>query len=248
MNASKTGSIFAMMFVVGSVYVYADNEIYIDQVGSTSAIEIIQDGSGNVVGGDESQLAAGAPSKFILNGDSMDFNVNMSGSTNKLFGSIYGTSTVDIDLDGSGNNLEFDVDKDNAYGATGGNYLISVTGGNNDLDFDFGSNDTANDTDFDFILDGDFNAADINIDASSLTFNMDVISDNSNLVYTGTGYDGHSFDLEGSGNYWDIDIVQESTLQSDILEIDYEGSGTSHGNATICIHQSDSGTSSTCGQ
>jgi hypothetical protein len=244
MNAKQTGAIpmFAMMFVIGAVY--ADNEIYIDQVGSSTAIEIIQDGSGNKIGGGLTD-----ETKMLLSGDDMDINLNFSGSTNNLIGSVIGSNSVlDVDVTGSGNDLFFDVDKDNAYGATGGNYLVSITGGNNAVDFDFGSLDTANDTDFDFILDGDFNTGDINIDASSLTFNMDVISDNSNLDYSATGYDGHQFILTGTGNYWDIDVIQESTLQSDSLELNYDGSGTSTTDATICIVQSDGGFVNTCGQ
>jgi hypothetical protein len=239
MNTSKTGSIFAMMFVIGSVY--ADNEIYIDQVGDSSVIEIIQDGSGNKVGGSTSD-----DTKFLLDGDNMDFNANISGGTNNLIGSIIGTSTVDIDVSGSSNDLFFDVDKDNAYGASGGDFVFDLTGSNNELDLDVGSLDTANDLDFDMIVDGDFNAADINIDASSLTFNMDMLGDNNNLIYNGSGYDGHEFVLTGNGSYWDIEISQESTLQTDSLEIDYEGSGTSTTDATICITQSDSGMAHGC--
>jgi len=235
---------FVMTFLIGAAtFVYADNEIYIDQVGDAATIEIVQDGTGNKVGGSTSDTT-----KMLLDGDSIDFNINLSGGANNIIGSLIGdTSTVDIDIVGSSNDLLFDVDKDNAYGATGGDYKIDISGGNNDLDFDFGSLDTANDVDFDFVLDGDFNTGDINIDASSLTFNMDAVSDNSTFLYNASGYDGHNFVLTGTGNYWDIEVNQESTLQSDSLEIDYEGSGTSTTNATICITQSDSGLNTNCG-
>jgi hypothetical protein len=141
----------------------------------------------------------------------------------------------------------FDVDKDNSYGAVGGDFVIDITGGNNALDFDFGSLDTANDLDFDFVLDGDFNEADINIDASSLTFDLDTVGDNNSLLYNASGYDNHNFVLTGTGSYWDIEVNQESTLQSDSLEIEYDGSGTSTTDATICITQSDSGLNTNCG-
>jgi hypothetical protein len=231
---------FAMMFLIGAAY--ADNEIYIDQVGSSAVIEVVQDGSGNKVGGSTSDTT-----KLLLDGNNMDFNVNMSGGSNNLIGSIIGTSTVDIDIDGSSNDLLFDVDKDNSYGAVGGDFVIDITGGNNALDFDFGSLDTANDLDFDFVLDGDFNEADINIDASSLTFDLDTVGDNNSLLYNASGYDNHNFVLTGTGSYWDIEVNQESTLQSDSLEIEYDGSGTSTTDATICITQSDSGLNTNCG-
>lgn len=231
---------FAMMFLIGAAY--ADNEIYIDQVGSGADIEIVQDGSGNKIGGSTSDST-----KLLLDGNNMDFNVNMSGGSNNLIGSIIGSSIVDIDIDGSTNDLLFDVDKDNSYGATGGDFLIDITGGNNSLDFDIGSLDTANDLDFDFVLDGDFNAADINIDASSLTFDLNTVGDNNSLLYNASGYDNHNFVLTGTGSYWDIEVNQESTLQSDSLEIEYDGSGTSTTDATICITQSDSGLNTSCG-
>jgi len=237
----KAKSFYAMMFVIGAAYAYADNEVYIDQVGNGGDIEIVQDGSGNKLGGGLTDT-----SKFLLDGADMDFKVNLTGGSNNLIGSIIGTSTVDIDVSGSSNDLLFDVDKDNSFGATDGNYLIDITGGNNDLDFDFGSLDTANDVDFDFVLDGDFNTADVNIDATGVVFNMDVVSDNSNLLYNAKGYDGHNFVLTGTGNYWDIEVHQESTLQADSLEIEYEGSGTSTSDATICISQSDDGLNTNC--
>jgi len=238
MNA-KQKLTFVMMFLIGAAY--ADNEIYIDQVGDGGVIEIVQDGSGNKVGGSTSDTT-----KMLLDGDNMDFNVNISGGSNNMIGKIIGTSTVDIDISGSTNDLLFDVDKDNTHGADGGDYLIDITGGNNDLDFDIGSVDTATGVDFDFVLEGDFNAADVNIDAEDLTFNLDVAGDNNSLLYNGSGYAGHEFVLTGVGSYWDIEVHQESTLQTDSLEIDYEGSGTSTTDATICITQSDSGSASGC--
>lgn len=233
---------FAMMFLFGVGTAQADNEIYIDQVGDGATISIVQDGSGNKIGASESDTT-----KMLLDGNNMDFNVNISGGSNKLLGSIIGTSTVDIDISGSGNDLLFDVDKDNAYGAVGGDFVLDITGGNNALDFDFGSLDTANDIDFDFVLDGDFNQGDFNIDASSLTFDLDVVGDNNNFLYNGSGYDGHNFVINGNGSYWDIEVNQESTLQSDSLEIQYDGDGTSTTNSTICITQSDSGLNTNCG-
>ena len=37
-----------------------------------------------------------------------------------------------------------------------------------------------------------------------------------------------------------IDIIQESTLKADSIEIDFDGNGTSSSNSVICIKQSDS--------
>ena len=234
-------SIFAMIFFM-TTFAIADNEIYIDQVGAGADIDIKQDGSKNKLGGSTSDST-----KFVLDGLNLNFNAQMIGSNNNLIGSLYGDSiNFDLDIDGSTNDILFDVDKDDVYGAGTGDYVIDITGGNNDLDFDIASNDAATGLDLDYILNGDFNVSDINIDASSLTFNVDMDGDNTNLLYNASGYDGHNFKMTGVGDYWDIQVNQTSTLQADSLEIDYSGSGTSTTDATICITQSDSGTATTC--
>jgi hypothetical protein len=242
----KIGLSLLMTFIMAPAAM-ADNEIYIDQVGGTSTIVIEQDGSNNLVGGDASQIAAGAPSKFILNGDNINFNSVFSGSSNKLFGAIYGDNTVvDLDVTGSSNNITFDVDPDNVYGAGSGDFQIDISGGNNTIDWGFGRNDAASNADVDLLLDGDFNTA--NISVSDVTLNWDFATSNSTLDYTATGYDGHTATITGDGDYMNLDLIQSSTLSSDTIEIEFDGNGTSTSNSVICIQQSDSGTAtSNCG-
>ena len=244
----KIGLSLLLTFIMAP-HASADNEIYIDQVGGTSTIVIEQDGSGNIVGGDAAQLAAGAPSKFLLNGDNINFNTVFSGSSNKLFGGIYGDGTVlDLDVTGSSNTLTFEVDPDNVYGAGGGDFQIDISGGNNTIDWGFGRNDAAADADVDIILDGDFNTANISVDVSDVVLNWDFATSNSTLDYTATGYDGHSATITGDGDYMNLDLIQSSTLSADSIEIEFDGNGTSASNNVICIQQSDSGTAtSNCG-
>ena len=96
--------------------------------------------------------------------------------------------------------------------------------------------------DFDLILDGDFNTMNVAVDVSDIVLNWDLQMSNSNFDYTATGYDGHSATITGDGDYMNIDIIQESTLKADSIEIDFDGNGTSSSNSVICIKQSDSGT------
>ena len=93
---------------------------------------------------------------------------------------------------------------------------------------------------------GDWNDFNISVDVSDVQLNWDLVTDNSTLDYVATGYDGHSATITGDGDYLDIDITQSSTLQSDSISIDFDGSGTSATPATICIAQSDSGTATGC--
>ena len=179
---------------------------------------IEQDGASNVVAGE-----SGSGDKFLLSGNNLNINMRTVGSSNNIFGNIIGADTVlDLDINGSSNDFLFD--------------------------FDFGSNDTANNADFDFILDGDFNAMNVAVDVSDIVLNWDLQMSNSTFDYTATGYDGHSATITGDGDYMNIDIVQESTLKADSIEIDFDGNGTSTSNSVICIQQSDSGTATSgCG-
>lgn len=239
----KNGIILSLLFLFGA-NVFADNEIYIEQVGGTSEVVVEQDGASNVVAGE-----SGDTDKFLLSGNNLDINMRMVGSSNNVLGNIIGADTVlDLDIAGSSNDFLFDIDKDNSFGATGGDFQIDITGGNNDFDFDIGSNDTANNADVDFILDGDFNAFDVNVDVSDIVLNWDLQMSNSAFDYTATGYDGHSATITGDGDYMNIDIIQSSTLKADSVTIDFDGNGTSNSNSVICIQQSDSGTATSgCG-
>jgi len=236
-----SGFMFGMTGLGMSFAALADNEVYIDQIGSGGSIVIEQDGSSNLVAGEE-----GSGDKMLISGADMDIKISALGGSNSILGNIIGSSALDLSIDGSTNALTFNVDKDNAYGAYGGDYQLSIEGSNNTIDWGIGSNDTALNADIDFGLVGDYNDFNIAVDVSDIVLNWDLVTDNSTLDYTATGYDGHSATITGTGDYLDIDITQSSTLQSDSIAIDFNGSGTSANSATICIAQSDSGTATGC--
>ena len=120
--------IFVMLFLVnaGTSPVWADNAIYIDQIGDGVNIDITQDGSGNKVGGSSSDTT-----KMKLQGDNINFSIDTVGSTNSIIGDIVGGgSDIDIDIAGSTNSINWNIDPTNTYGATDGNYTLGITGGN----------------------------------------------------------------------------------------------------------------------
>ena len=86
----------------------------------------------------------------------------------------------------------------------------------------------------------------LDIDVGSFSNIVDWIGDNNTLTYDADGYDGHEMSLTGDGNYWNITIDQQSTLQKDLLSVEVNGDGTSQTNADVCISQSDSGTATGC--
>lgn len=236
--------IFVMLFLVnaGTSPVWADNAIYIDQVGSGVDIDITQDGDGNVIGANDSDTT-----KMLIDGDDINLSIDAVGDTNKVLGNIVGDDIIfDLDIDGNTNTLNLSVDPTNTFGASNGDYVISITGGNNTADLDVGTNDAAGSLDLDWAIEGDFNEADVEIDVGSATSDLDWTGDNNSLTIDVDGYDGHEHTILGSGSYNDITIDQQSTLQKDTLSIEVEGSGTSTTSSEICISQSDSGTATGC--
>lgn len=236
--------IFVMLFLVnaGTSPVWADNAVYIDQVGSGVDIDVTQDGSGNVVGDNDSD-----DTKMLIDGDDVTISIDAVGDTNKVLGNIVGDDiNFDLDISGDTNTLNLSVDPTNTFGASNGDYVISITGGNNTADLDVGTNDAAGNLDLDWAIDGDFNTADVEIDVGSATSDIDWTGDNNELTIDVDGYDGHKHTILGSGSYNELTIDQQSTLQVDELEIELDGSGTSTTPSTLCISQSDSGTATGC--
>ena len=236
--------LFVMLFLVnaGTSPVWADNAVYIDQVGSGVDIDITQDGSGNKIGANDTDTT-----KMLIDGNDITFSFDGVGSSNKLLGDIVGDDiNFDMDVDGSSNTLTLSVDPDNTFGASNGDYVIDILGSNNTGDLKVGTNDSAGYLDLDWTLDGDFNDATVEIDVGSATSSLDIAGDNNTLNIDVDGYDGHSHTISGTGSYWNMTIDQQSTLQSDYLGVTFSGSGTAQDTADICISQSDSGTTTGC--
>ena len=238
--------IFVMLFLVnaGTSPVWADNAVYIDQVGSGVDIDVTQDGSGNTISNN-----ANDTTKMKVDGDNINLSIDTVGDTNKVLGGIVGDNTdVDLNIDGDTNTVTIDIDGTDTYGAGSGNVVIDLDGGINKLDLSIGNNDKATGADVDWIVDGDYNSVTADIDINNATNSIDFAGDNVSIDYDGDGYDGHSVTIDGVGttNYWDIEVTQESTLQKDTLSIEIEGSGDATTDNTLCVSQSDSGTATGC--
>ncbi len=73
------------MMIASPLYA-ADNEIYLDQSGTTLNLDIEQLGISNIIGGLNS--TAGSVNAFDIDGTSMTIDINMIGNTNKFLGDI----------------------------------------------------------------------------------------------------------------------------------------------------------------
>ena len=218
----------------------ADNEIYVDQSGATANIDLEQLGSGNIIGGLNS--AAGSLTALDLDGLSLTLDINQLGDTNKFLGDILGDSiTGFFEFDGDSNTFTIQGDPTNTYGIDSSNYNVSVTGTTNTFTLDHGTSALAATLDLDWIIQGDGNTFDFDINYDGGTSYVDVDGDSNTLNFTGSGYAGGYFYLDQTGNSRTFNIQQLSTQDNDSLKIISNGN-----NGTVCVIQNDQGTSTSC--
>ena len=128
------------LFLIGSVY--ADNEVYVDQVGATFNLDIEQLGSSNIIGG--VSASAGSMTALDLDGGTMTLDINQIGDSNKFLGDITASIfTGFFEFDGDSNTFNIQVDPTNTHGANSGNFNVDVTGGSNTFTLDVATNDLA---------------------------------------------------------------------------------------------------------
>ena len=226
------------LFLIGSVY--TDNEVYVDQVGATFNLDIEQLGSSNIIGG--ATASAGSMTALDLDGGTMTLDINQIGDSNKFLGDITAsTFTGFFEFDGDSNTFNIQVDPTNTYGAKSGNFNVDVTGGSNTFTLDVATNDLASTLDLDWIVQGDSNTFDFDIDYDLATNYVDVDGDSNTVNFDADGKSGGYFKLEHDGNSRTFNIDQQSELASDWLRI------ISNGNSgTVCVIQNDGGTSTSC--
>jgi len=218
----------------------ADNEIYVEQSGATANIDLEQLGSGNMIGGLES--AAGNMTALDLDGLTMTLDINQIGNTNKFLGDILGNSiTGFFEFDGDNNTFTIQGDPTDTYGIDNSNYNVDVTGSSNTFTLDHGTTALAATLDLDWIINGDSNTFDFNINYDGATNYVDVDGDDNTVNFTGSGYAGGYFYLDQTGDNRTFNIQQLSTQDNDWLKITSNGN-----NGTVCVIQNDQGTSTSC--
>jgi hypothetical protein len=172
----------------------------------------------------------------------MTLDINQIGDTNKFLGDITAdTFTGFFEFDGDGNTFNIQVDPTNTYGADNGNFNVDVTGSSNTFTLDVATNDLASTLDLDWIIQGDSNVFDFDIDYDLATNYVDVDGDSNTINFDADGYSGGYFYLDHTGNSRTFNIDQQSTLASDWLQINSNGNS-----GTVCVIQNDGGTSTSC--
>ena len=230
--------IFLPLLLVG--FLYADNEIYIDQSGNNANIDLEQLGSSNIIGGTDA--VAGTMTALDLDGINLTLDINQIGSSNEFLGDILGDNiTGFFEFDGDSNIFDIQVDPTDTYGADSGDYNVDVTGSSNDFNLNVATNALASTLDLDWVINGDSNTLDFDIDYDLGTSYVDIDGDSNSVTFDGSGYQSGYFYLDQTGNGRTYNITQSSTLASDWLKIISTGD-----NGTVCVVQNDGGTSTGC--
>jgi hypothetical protein len=232
--------LLSLLIVASALAFGADNEIFVEQAGATANIDLEQLGSGNIIGGVDA--SAGSMTALDLDGASMTLDINQIGDSNKFLGDILADSLVGFfEFDGDSNTFNIQVDPTNTHGADSSNLNVDVTGTSNTFTLDLATADMASSTDLDWIIQGDSNTLNFDIDYDSGTSFVDIDGDSNNVTFDGDGYAGGYFYLDQTGSSRTFNIDQQSTLDNDWLKILSTGS-----NGTVCVVQSDGGTSTSC--
>ena len=232
--------IISLLAVVSLGIYSADNEIYIDQTGTTFNLDAEQLGSGNIIGG--ANAAAGSMTALDLDGNVQTIDVNQIGSSNKFLGDITANNFIGFwEFDGSTNVFNVQIDPANTYGADNSDVNVDVTGGTNTFTLDLATTSLASNADVDWVINGDGNTFDFNINNADATNDVNVDGNDNTINFTGQGYAGGYFKLNQTGNSRTFNIQQLSTLDNDWLRI------TSSGNSgTVCVIQNDGGSAVGC--
>jgi len=219
----------------------ADNEIFIDQSGATSNLDIEQvGGSGNIIGG--ADATAGSMTALDIDGGTMTLDILQKGSTNKFLGDIWADNyTGYFSFIGDTNTFNMSTDETNATGADGSNVNVQVTGNTNTMTLNHAMTALAANLDLDWTIQGDTNNITAAIDVDGATNYMNIDGDDNVVTYDGDGYAGGYFHLTHTGGSRTFNIDQESTSDNDWLKITSDGSS-----GTVCVTQSDATTSFVC--
>jgi len=204
MKSSKTsvGKLLSKLLTVMGIVVASNvmaNEVYIEQVGSSSTVTITQDGSDNRVGTSLNPSYIGSGSNTVI--------IDQIGSTNALDLVVNGTGTdVTVSTTGSNNVQEITCGTAQSAGCSGSVITQTIAGDSNDVkqQLGAGANHTSNIT-----VTGDTNTVTHTSSATGTTSADITVSGNTNTVsVTQSGMLNHSVVINSTGNLNSISIVQ----------------------------------------
>lgn len=217
--------ILALLLTV-SAFAFADNEIYIEQVGEGVEIIIEQTGNGNLIGQNTNTGANATDMKLQIGNSNAYWLFN--GSNNLLFGDINSDgSNIDYNLVGSNNRINQLIGT--VSGNTSSNYSadaidmnVDVQGSYNQTAFRLGNKSETYNTPYN-LGDGAF----FNNSAGFRTYSAHTFT-GSNITGYGT-YGGNATSNYGSNAaYWDAWNITEGSADGANIDLLVDGSGASN--------------------
>jgi hypothetical protein len=205
MKTGKTGAgglpskLLTVIMAIGLANSAWANEVYVEQVGSSSTVTITQEGADNRIGTSQNPAYIGSGSNTVI--------IDQIGSTNTLDMVVNGTGTnVTVSTTGSNNIQEINCGTTNSAGCSGSTITQTIVGDTNNIkqNLGTGANHTSNIT-----VTGDTNAVTHTSTASGTTSADITVSGNTNTVgVTQSGMLNQSVVVNSTGNSNNISIIQ----------------------------------------
>tara|TARA_Y100001937_G_C7088080_1_gene316344 strand:- start:597 stop:1313 length:717 start_codon:yes stop_codon:yes gene_type:complete len=209
MKKTTTAVLLFMMAIIGNSYA---NDIYIDQVGDTLDLDIVQDGTNNVIGTSTTDVT--------LEGANMTFSITQTGNSNTIAAVIKGTTyTGTWAFTGNSNTVDLKCSSNSTGNCDTVTLNVSATGDSNTFDFDIGESASADNSTVSFTLTGDKTDVVAAIDGTSAV--ATVTNDNSSsLATTSTDSD--------EGNVITLDMDGNGDSQGHTVILDIVGGGSTY--------------------
>ena len=239
--------ILSLVLLMSTTFVFAqatdDNEVKITQVGDTLKLYIDQIGYGNKIGGDDA--SGGSLSSMTLTGSTLDFDIDLIGDQNVLFGPFEADS-YNLILNVTGDSNKFDWNVGYTASADSGDMNFEITGDSNEFDIDQGYVNSAEFLNADLALQSGSgsNVFDIDWEADNIVWNLDIDGSSNNInTLQNDGEPSLTLALDGSGADIDINQLSGTCASNDaacvspnsVINLDVDSE-----NAIIQINQKDS--------
>jgi hypothetical protein len=227
----KTKLMLAAMALLASSIALAQtttNSIFIEQVGDSSNINIIQKGQNNSIGTEQNRV--------VLEGNSQTITTVQEGNNNSIQGSIVQADNVDIDVTVTGDNNAIVYDQGDAASVAGSTQTLAVTGSSNTLTFNQGTVASATNATQTITITGDTNTLTSTINTDDVVNTKTIAGDGNTITTVQSGTAGKNIEMLLTGSTNTVTVNQLSTNNVDTLKIDSTSTGS-----TITINQCNAG-------
>ena len=218
-----------VLFMLFSASIATANEIYIEQVGDTLDLDIVQDGEDNKIGTSSQDVVLGSTGN---DSDTMTFNITQTGDSNAITAQILGTTyTGTWSFTGDSNTVDLLCSSAAAGNCETVTLNITAVGDNQDYTINVGESADADNLVANFTVTDDGTVITTDVDGESAVVTLTVNS-NSSLVTTANTIDidiagdgdvnGHTqiISVKGKGNSVSVD---QSGINDNTVNLDLTG-------------------------